>query len=126
LARLVCQPLQASAAARRAEELVETELETVLYAQMLVLFAPHAVAARTHIPPLLQTLTSRQPALRQAAAATLRHLAERCGAPGLDGCQTAVLGAWTVQAQCSVQSAAPCLASSCSAVSFALRWARCL
>ncbi len=51
------------------------ELERVLYAQMLILFAPHAVAAASHLPLLLATLHSRQPALRKAAADTLRHLA---------------------------------------------------
>ena len=50
------------------------ELERVLYAQMLILFAPHAVPAAAHLPLLLATLNSRQPALRKAAADTLRHL----------------------------------------------------
>ena len=50
-------------------------LERVLYAQQLALFAPHAAPAAAHLPLLLATLRSRQPALRRAAAATLRHLA---------------------------------------------------
>ncbi|KAK9838575.1 hypothetical protein WJX81_008486 [Elliptochloris bilobata] len=52
-------------------------LERVLYAQQLALFAPHAAPAVAHLPLLLATLRSRQPALRRAAVATLRHLAER-------------------------------------------------
>jgi hypothetical protein len=53
-------------------------LETVLYAQMLVLFAPAAVPTSKHVQVLVGTLsTSRQPRLRKAAADTLRHLAER-------------------------------------------------
>eukprot|EP00884_Botryococcus_braunii_P001693 jgi/Botrbrau1/11524/Bobra.0393s0003.2 len=59
------------------EDAFASELETVLYAQSLVLFAPQAVPAAAHLPLLLDTLTSRQPQLRQAAANTLRHLAER-------------------------------------------------
>ncbi|KAF8072444.1 hypothetical protein HT031_000103 [Scenedesmus sp. PABB004] len=58
------------------------ELEQVLFAQQLILFAPRAVPAAKHLPLLLLTLTSSRPALRRAAAATLRHLAER-DAPGL-------------------------------------------
>lgn len=54
------------------------ELERVLYAQMLVLFAPQAVPAAAHLPLLVHTLQAAQPALRQAAAATLRHLAGQC------------------------------------------------
>jgi len=61
-----------------AQELVAAEMETVLYAQMLALFAPQAVRGAAHVSPLLATLASRQPALRRAAADTLRHLAERC------------------------------------------------
>ena len=60
------------------EDVVGAQLETVLYAQMLVLFAPHTVRATSLLPLLLATLASRQPSLRRAAAATLRHLAERC------------------------------------------------
>lgn len=51
------------------------ELERVLYAQMLILFAPHAGSPIHHVPLLLGNLRSRQPALRKAAADTLRHLA---------------------------------------------------
>ena len=73
------QPTEVSRTrAQRPEDVVGAELETVLYAQMLALFAPHAVRAERHLPLLLATLTSRQPALRRAAAATLRHFAERC------------------------------------------------
>ena len=61
----------------RPGDVMAAELETVLYAQMLILFAPHAVPAPSHLPLLLANLASRQPALRQAAAATLRHLAEQ-------------------------------------------------
>lgn len=53
------------------------EMERVLYSQMLILFAPHAVEPRTQLPLLLATLHRPQPPLRHAAAATLRHLAER-------------------------------------------------
>ena len=56
-------------------------LERVLYAQQLALFAPHAAPAAAHLPLLLSTLRSRQPALRHAAAATLRHLAGRRSPP---------------------------------------------
>lgn len=62
----------------RPEDVVGAQLETVLFAQMLALFAPHTVQAAQHLPLLLSTLASRQPSLRRAAAATLRHLAERC------------------------------------------------
>ena len=64
-----------------AQEVVAAEMETVLYAQMLALFAPHTVRGTSHVAPLLATLSSRQPALRRAAADTLRHLAERCCRP---------------------------------------------
>lgn len=64
-----------------AQELVAAEMETVLYAQMLALFAPQTVKGASHVTPLLATLSSRQPALRRAAADTLRHLAERCLRP---------------------------------------------
>lgn len=57
------------------EDAFASELETVLYAQSLVLFAPQAMPAAAHLPLLLDTLMSRQPQLRQAAANTLRHLA---------------------------------------------------
>ncbi|KAL4431040.1 hypothetical protein ABPG75_006296 [Micractinium tetrahymenae] len=62
---------------RRTDDAVSAALETVLYAQMLVLFAPQAVPAKSHLPVLVSTLLSRQPRLRKAAADTLRHLAER-------------------------------------------------
>lgn len=61
--------------AMTAEEATMAELERVLYAQMLILFAPNAVPAVAHVPLLLATLRSLQPALRKAAADTLRHLA---------------------------------------------------
>lgn len=73
----------AAARLERPEDVVGAQLETVLYAQMLALFAPHTVAPASLLPLLLATLTSRQPSLRRAAAATLRHLAERCGDVGL-------------------------------------------
>eukprot|EP00899_Mesostigma_viride_P021582 jgi/Mesvir1/29425/Mv23005-RA.1 len=53
------------------------QLECVLYAQQLVLLAPQAVPAFSHIPMLRATLCSRQPALRAAAVVTLQHLVER-------------------------------------------------
>lgn len=49
----------------------------VLFAQQLILFAPGAVPTAKHLPLLLLTLSSSRPALRRAAAATLRHLADR-------------------------------------------------
>lgn len=58
-------------------EAVASLLETVHYAQQLVLFAPHAVPAVDHVPLLRSKITSEQPALREAAARCLRHLAER-------------------------------------------------
>ena len=55
-----------------------SELERVLFAQQLVLFAPKAVPAQKHLPLLVGTLLRcSRPALRRAAAATLRHLVER-------------------------------------------------
>ncbi len=78
---MTCHAAQASNAVAgstlRPGDVTAAELETVLYAQMLILFAPHAVPAPSHLPLLLANLASRQPALRQAAAATLRHLAEQ-------------------------------------------------
>ena len=50
--------------------------QVVLFTQQLILFAPQAVQAARAVPLLQATLLSRQPALRNAAAATLRHLAE--------------------------------------------------
>ena len=49
---------------------------------MLVLFAPQAVPTSAHVPLLTATLRATQPALRQAAASTLRHLAGVPTAPG--------------------------------------------
>jgi hypothetical protein len=43
----------------------------------VVLTCTQAVRGAAHVQPLLATLASRQPALRRAAADTLRHLAER-------------------------------------------------
>ncbi|KAJ7552272.1 hypothetical protein O6H91_06G048200 [Diphasiastrum complanatum] len=54
-----------------------TLLECVLYTQQLVLFAPQAMPVRAHVQTLRSTLASKQPSLRQAAVATLRHLSER-------------------------------------------------
>ncbi|KAK9865210.1 hypothetical protein WJX84_003181 [Apatococcus fuscideae] len=59
------------------EDVVAAQLETVLYAQMLILFAPQASSIDRHLPLLMSCLASRQPALRQAAASTLHHLAAR-------------------------------------------------
>lgn len=54
-----------------------SELEQVLFAQQLILFAPGAVPPTKHLPLLLLTLSSSRPTLRKAAAATLWHLADR-------------------------------------------------
>lgn len=54
-----------------------SELEQVLFAQQLILFAPDAVPPTKHLPLLLLTLGSSRPTLRKAAAATLWHLADR-------------------------------------------------
>jgi hypothetical protein len=62
---------------RRPEDSLASSLQSVLYAQMLVLFAPRALPAAQHVAVLVGTLPSRQPQLRKAAADTLRHLAER-------------------------------------------------
>ncbi|KAL4528840.1 hypothetical protein Ndes2437A_g03376 [Nannochloris sp. 'desiccata'] len=62
---------------RRPEDSLASSLQSVLYAQMLVLFAPLALPAAQHVAVLVGTLPSRQPQLRKAAADTLRHLAER-------------------------------------------------
>lgn len=60
------------------EDALSAMLETVLYSQMLVLFAPRA-AGETGIvaKQMVGTLLSRQPRLRKAASDTLRHLTER-------------------------------------------------
>lgn len=77
--KLTCLQGSASSAsaALREEDWVAGELEAVLYIQSLILFAPHAVPPSAHLPVLLPPLASRHPALRRAAAATLRHLAEK-------------------------------------------------
>jgi hypothetical protein len=62
---------------RRPEDSLASSLQSVLYAQMLVLFAPRALPAAQHVAVLVGTLPSRQPQLRKAAADTLRHLVER-------------------------------------------------
>ena len=54
-----------STASGRPEDAAAAALETVSYAQMLVLFAPQAVPATAHLPLLLDTLPSRQPKLRR-------------------------------------------------------------
>lgn len=54
-----------------------SELEQVLFAQQLILFAPGAVPPTKHLPLLLLTLSTSRPTLRKAAAATLWHLADR-------------------------------------------------
>ncbi|PRW58658.1 HEAT repeat-containing 5B isoform X2 [Chlorella sorokiniana] len=69
--------LELAAGALSTDDAVSAALETVLYSQMLVLFAPQAVPAKSHLPVLVGNLLSRQPRLRKAAADTLRHLAER-------------------------------------------------
>lgn len=62
---------------RLQEDILSASLESVLYAQMLILFAPNALPSEQHIEILVATLPSRHPQLRKAAAETLRHLAER-------------------------------------------------
>ncbi|RLM55986.1 HEAT repeat-containing protein 5B isoform X5 [Panicum miliaceum] len=54
-----------------------TLLESVRFAQQLVLFAPQAVPVHAHVQGLIPTLYSRQPSLRYLAVSTLRHLIER-------------------------------------------------
>ena len=66
-----------SSGVRLKEDILSAALESVLYAQMLVLFAPLALPTSQHIQVLVATLPSRQPQLRRAAARTLRHLSER-------------------------------------------------
>ena len=78
-----------------AEESTLAELERVFYAQMLIIFAPHAVPAIAHVPLLLSTLKSRQPALRKAAADTMRHLA---------GLSHSVIGAKSYKLYCLVRT----------------------
>ena len=55
------------AAGGRPEDAAAAALETVSYAQMLVLFASQALPAAAHLPLLLATLPSRQPPLRRWA-----------------------------------------------------------
>ncbi len=62
---------------RLKEDILAGALQSVLYAQMLVLFVPKALTTAQHVKVLVDTLPSRQPYLRRAAADTLRHLAER-------------------------------------------------
>ncbi|XP_038720133.1 protein SWEETIE isoform X2 [Tripterygium wilfordii] len=54
-----------------------TMLESVRFAQQLVLFAPQAVSVHSHVQTLLSTLSSRQPTLRHLAVSTMRHLIEK-------------------------------------------------
>uniref|UniRef100_A0A0D9WQP4 HEAT repeat-containing protein n=1 Tax=Leersia perrieri TaxID=77586 RepID=A0A0D9WQP4_9ORYZ len=54
-----------------------TLIESVRFAQQLVLFAPQAVPVHSHVQSLIPTLYSRQPSLRHLAASTLCHLIER-------------------------------------------------
>ncbi|KAL6876470.1 hypothetical protein ACP4OV_013042 [Aristida adscensionis] len=61
-----------------------TLLESVRFAQQLVLFAPQAVPVHSHVQSLVPTLYSRQPSLRYLAASTLRHLIERDPAAMID------------------------------------------
>jgi hypothetical protein len=71
-----------------------SELEQVLFAQQLILFAPDAVPPTKHLPLLLMTLRSSRPTLRKAAASTLWHLADRnaptlaqvCGEQSMPAC----------------------------------------
>ena len=62
-----------SMASGRPEDAAAAALETVSYAQMLVLFAPQAVPATAHLPLLLDTLPSRQPNLRRQVFFPLRQ-----------------------------------------------------
>jgi hypothetical protein len=48
----------------------------VLYATQIVLFAPTAIPPQQQLPMLGAMLGSRRTQLRQAAAASLRHLSE--------------------------------------------------
>ncbi|CAD6336683.1 unnamed protein product [Miscanthus lutarioriparius] len=61
-----------------------TLLESVRFAQQLVLFAPQAVPVHLHVQGLIPTLYSRQPSLRYLAVSTLRHLIERDPAAMID------------------------------------------
>ncbi|TKV98793.1 hypothetical protein SEVIR_9G583700v4 [Setaria viridis] len=61
-----------------------TLLESVRFAQQLVLFASQAVPVHSHVQGLIPTLYSRQPSLRYLAVSTLRHLIERDPAAMID------------------------------------------
>ena len=52
-------------------------LEAATFLMQLALFAPHAAPPSALVPRLRRALRAGQPALRAAAAATLRHLCER-------------------------------------------------
>ena len=68
-----------TATSARTADGLSASLEIVLYAQMLVLFAPHAAGKSGDVASrLVKTLLlSRRPRIRKVAADTLRHLAER-------------------------------------------------
>lgn len=66
-----------SSCVRLKEDILAGALQSVLYIQMLVLFAPKASKTADHVSILVETLPSKQPYLRRAAADTLRHLAEK-------------------------------------------------
>jgi hypothetical protein len=59
------------------EDILSGALQSVLYIQMLVLFAPRSSKTGNHILFLIETLPSGQPYLRRSAAETLRHLSEK-------------------------------------------------
>jgi hypothetical protein len=79
ICRSIVSELRASdpCGVRLKEDILAGALQSVLYAQMLVLFVPKALTTAQHVKVLVDTLPSRQPYLRRAAADTLRHLAER-------------------------------------------------
>ena len=68
----------------RPEDAAAAALETVSYAQMLVLFAPQAVPATAHLPLLLDTLPSRQPNLRRQENLMITHTAGEAKAIGIE------------------------------------------
>eukprot|EP00850_Spirogloea_muscicola_P013780 SM000095S24994 [mRNA] locus=s95:314510:331395:- [translate_table: standard] len=76
MAKCFCS-LQAIVSEISTTEEPAVQLECILYTQQLVLFAPQALSVHSHVLVLQPMLSSRQPSLRQAAVATLRHLAER-------------------------------------------------
>jgi len=51
-------PCFAGGTHRRTDDAVSAALETVLYAQMLVLFAPQAVPAKSHLPVLVRCVAN--------------------------------------------------------------------